>query len=76
MKKTIYDKKDIRNYVKALSLIKSKRWRNLCILQKKPVKTSKTPKYDSVREEAHEEIYQMQRQLAELHKLQNGMAVS
>jgi hypothetical protein len=46
----------------------------LCILQRSQQRHQKTPKYDSVREEAHEEIYQMQRQLAELHKLQNGMA--
>lgn len=33
----------------------------------------KTPKYDSIREEMQEEIYQMQRQLAALRDLQNNM---
>jgi transcription elongation GreA/GreB family factor len=34
----------------------------------------KTPKYDSMREEMQEEIYQMQKQLAALHDLKRNMA--
>lgn len=34
----------------------------------------KTPKYDTAREEAHEEIFRLQLQLHELHKLYKGMA--
>lgn len=75
MKKTIYDKKDIRNYVKGVIADKIQTLEKFVHFTKEASKDiKKTPKYDSVREEAHEEIYQMQRQLAELHKLQNGMA--
>ncbi|KUG10489.1 hypothetical protein BEI02_13830 [Elizabethkingia sp. HvH-WGS333] len=75
MKKTIYDKKDIRNYVKSVIADKIQTLEKFVHFTKEASKDiKKTPKYDSVREEAHEEIYQMQRQLAELHKLQNGMA--
>lgn len=34
----------------------------------------KTPKYDTFREEAHEELFQLERQLNELQKLRRGMA--
>ncbi|AJW64691.1 Transcription elongation factor GreA [Elizabethkingia miricola] len=75
MKKTIYDKKGIRNYVKSVIADKIQTLEKFVHFTKEASKDiKKTPKYDSVREEAHEEIYQMQRQLAELHKLQNGMA--
>ena len=75
MKKTIYDKKDIRNYVKSVIADKIQTLEKFVHFTKEASKDiKKTPKYDSVREEAHEEIYQMQRQLAELHKLQSGMA--
>lgn len=43
-------------------------------LPRKQVARSKTPKYDSMREEMQEEIYQMQRQLGALNDLRRNMA--
>lgn len=67
-------KSDIRNYV--VQLIKEKieklsKYIEFTTEASREIK--KTPKYDIIREGAQEEIYQMQKQLAELNKLLNGM---
>lgn len=74
MQKIKYEKIDIRNYV--LQLIKEKidklaKFIEFTTEASKDIK--KTPKYDIIREGAQEEIYQMQKQLAELNKLLKGM---
>lgn len=74
MQKIEYMKSDIRNYV--VQLIKEKieklsKYIEFTTEASREIK--KTPKYDIIREGAQEEIYQMQKQLAELNKLLNGM---
>lgn len=67
-------KNDIRNYV--LSIIKEKlekqsRFLEFTLEASREIK--KTAKYDSIREEMQEEIYQMQKQLAFLTGLRQNM---
>ncbi|CAA7194014.1 hypothetical protein CHRY9293_00396 [Chryseobacterium potabilaquae] len=75
MEKIIFEKNDIRNYVKALisgKIEKLKNFIEFTLEASRDIK--KTPKYDSMREEMQEEIYQMQKQLGALSDLQRNMA--
>jgi len=75
MQKIIYEKKAIREFVKAMISEKIQKLKNFIeftIDASRDIK--KTPKYDSIREEIQEEIYQMQRQLGALYSLQQNMA--
>lgn len=74
MQQKTIEKSDIRNYV--LTVIKEKvdkqnRFLEFTLEASREVK--KTPKYDSIREEMQEEIYQMQKQLAFLNGLRQNM---
>lgn len=75
MEKIIFEKNNIRNYVKTViseKIDKLKNFIEFTLEASRDIK--KTPKYDSMREEMQEEIYQMQRQLAALHDLRTSMA--
>lgn len=75
MEKIVFEKSDIRNYVKnviAEKIEKLKKFIEFTLDASRDIK--KTPKYDSMREEMQEEIYQMQKQLAALNDLQRNMA--
>ncbi|KPH13731.1 hypothetical protein [Chryseobacterium sp. ERMR1:04] len=75
MEKIVFEKNDIRNYVKTVIAEKIEKLKNFIeftLDASRDIK--KTPKYDSMREEMQEEIYQMQRQLAALNDLQRNMA--
>ncbi|WP_292010204.1 hypothetical protein [Chryseobacterium sp.] len=75
MEKTAYVKNDIRNYVKTViaeKIGKLKNFIEFTLEASRDIK--KTPKYDSMREEMQEEIYQMQRQLGSLNDLHRNMA--
>lgn len=68
-------KEDIRTFV--LSIIKEKTERQNRFLEftlEASREVKKTPKYDSIREEMQEEIYQMQKQQAFLNGLRRDMA--
>jgi transcription elongation GreA/GreB family factor len=69
LNKTI-SKSEVRNYVKETILAKIEKLKNfLEFTLEASREIKKTPKYDSMREEMQEEIYQMQKQLAALHEL-------
>lgn len=75
MEKIVFEKNNIRNYVKTViseKIDKLKNFIEFTLEASRDIK--KTPKYDSMREEMQEEIYQMQRQLAALHDLRTNMA--
>lgn len=75
MEKIVFEKSDIRNYVKnviAEKIEKLKNFIEFTLDASRDIK--KTPKYDSMREEMQEEIYQMQKQLAALNDLQRNMS--
>lgn len=75
MDKIVFEKTDIRNYVKnmiAEKIDKLKNFIEFTIDASRDIK--KTPKYDSMREEMQEEIYQMQKQLGALNDLQRNMS--
>ncbi len=75
MEKIVFEKNNIRNYVKNVisgKIEKLKNFIEFTLEASREIK--KTPKYDSMREEMQEEIYQMQRQLAALHDLKTNMA--
>ena len=75
MEQKVYHKSHIRKFVKSIISEKIETLEKFVNFTKEAARDiKKTPKYDSIREEAHEEIYQMQRQLGELHKLQDNMA--
>lgn len=68
-------KSDVRAYVKemiSLKIQKLEKFMEFTLEASRDVK--KTPKYDSTREEIHEEIYQMQKQMASLNNLQSNLA--
>ena len=72
-KKTVL-KSDIRNFVKESIAAKIEKLKNfLEFTTDASREIKKTPKYDSIREEMQEEIYQMQKQLAALRDLQRNM---
>lgn len=75
MEKTVFEKNNIRNYVKNLIAEKIEKLKNFIEFTLEASREiKKTPKYDSMREEMQEEIYQMQRQLAALHDLRRNLA--
>ncbi|AZA90708.1 Uncharacterised protein [Chryseobacterium nakagawai] len=74
MEKTVFEKSDIRDFVKntiAEKIEKLKNFIEFTMEASRDIK--KTPKYDSMREEMQEEIYQMQRQLGALNDLKRNM---
>lgn len=73
LNKTI-SKSEVRNYVKETILAKIEKLKNfLDFTLEASREIKKTPKYDSMREEIQEEIYQMQKQLAALHDLKQKL---
>ncbi|ASW76111.1 hypothetical protein IQ37_05905 [Chryseobacterium piperi] len=75
MEKIVFEKNDIRTYVKnviAEKIDKLKKFIEFTLDASRDIK--KTPKYDSMREEMQEEIYQMQKQLGALNDLQRNMS--
>lgn len=75
MEKIVFEKSDIRDFVKttiAEKIEKLKNFIEFTLEASRDIK--KTPKYDSMREEMQEEIYQMQRQLGALNDLRRNMA--
>lgn len=75
MEKTVFEKNNIRNYVKTVISDKIEKLKNFIEFTLEASRDiKKTPKYDSMREEMQEEIYQMQRQLAALNDLKTNMA--
>lgn len=73
LNKTI-SKSEVRNYVKETILAKIEKLKNfLDFTLEASREIKKTPKYDSIREEMQEEIYQMQKQLAALHDLKQKL---
>jgi len=67
-------KNEVRNYVKEIirgKIEKLEKFLDFTLEASREIK--KTPKYDSIREEMQEEIYQMQKQLASLKDLQRNM---
>lgn len=73
LNKTI-SKSEVRNYVKETILAKIEKLKNfLDFTRDASREIKKTPKYDSMREEMQEEIYQMQKQLAALHDLKQKL---
>ena len=75
MEKIVFEKSDIRDFVKATIAEKIEKLKNFIeFTQEASRDIKKTPKYDSMREEMQEEIYQMQRQLGALNDLRRNMA--
>lgn len=75
MEKIIFEKNHIRNYVKNVITEKIEKLKNFIDFTLEASRDiKKTPKYDSMREEMQEEIYQMQKQLGALNDLQRNMA--
>lgn len=75
MEKTDYKKSDLRNFIMNLLAEKIEKLENFTqftIEASRDIK--KTPKYDSIREEAQEEIYQLQKQLSGLLTMQKEMS--
>ncbi|WP_313028875.1 hypothetical protein [Soonwooa sp.] len=75
MQKIGYEKSELRRFVMQLLSDKIKKLENFIdftIEASRDIK--KTPKYDSIREEAQEEIYQLQKQLAGFYDMQESMA--
>lgn len=75
MQKTEYKKSDLRNFIMNLLAEKIEKLENFTqftIEASRDIK--KTPKYDSIREEAQEEIYQLQKQLSGLLTMQKEMS--
>ncbi|MGG5208609.1 hypothetical protein ACQWU4_06645 [Chryseobacterium sp. MIQD13] len=75
MEKIVFEKSDIRDYVKAVISEKIEKLKNFIEFTLEASRDiKKTPKYDSMREEMQEEIYQMQRQLGALNDLKRNMS--
>ncbi len=75
MNHRVVDKKDLRNFVLQMISDKIEKLENFIeftVEASRDIK--KTPKYDSIREEAQEEIYQLQKQLATFYTMQRAMA--
>lgn len=75
MNHRVVDKKDLRNFVLQMISDKIEKLENFIeftVEASRDIK--KTPKYDSIREEAQEEIYQLQKQLATFYAMQRAMA--
>ncbi|MBV2165849.1 MAG: GreA/GreB family elongation factor [Kaistella sp.] len=74
MRSSTVSKSEVRNYVKEIirgKIVKLEKFLDFTLEASREIK--KTPKYDSIREEMQEEIYQMQKQLASLKDLQRKM---
>jgi len=74
MEKIGYVKSDVRNHVKQIlsdKIATLEKFIQFTIEASRDIK--KTPKYDSIREEAQEEIYQLQKQLAGLRDMQEKL---
>ena len=74
MRSSTVSKSEVRNYVKEIirgKIEKLEKFLDFTLEASREIK--KTPKYDSIREEMQEEIYQMQIQLASLKDLQRKM---
>ena len=74
MRSSTVSKNEVRNYVKEIirgKIEKLEKFLDFTLEASREIK--KTPKYDSIREEMQEEIYQMQKQLASLKDLQRNM---
>lgn len=74
MRSSTVVKSDIRNHVKDIiigKIEKLEKFLDFTLEASREIK--KTPKYDSIREEMQEEIYQMQKQLGSLRDLQRNM---
>lgn len=74
MRSSTVSKSEVRNYVKEVirgKIEKLEKFLDFTLEASREIK--KTPKYDSIREEMQEEIYQMQKQLASLKDLQRNM---
>ncbi|OCA70527.1 hypothetical protein BBI01_11250 [Chryseobacterium artocarpi] len=75
MEKIVFEKSDIRDFVTTTIAEKIEKLKNFIeFTQEASRDIKKTPKYDSMREEMQEEIYQMQRQLGALNDLKRNMA--
>lgn len=75
MEKIVFEKSDIRDFVKTTIAQKIEKLKNFIEFTMEASRDiKKTPKYDSMREEMQEEIYQMQRQLGALNDLRRNMA--
>ncbi|MGU3376279.1 hypothetical protein [Chryseobacterium sp. M5A1_1a] len=75
MEKIVFEKNDIRDFVKTSIAEKIEKLKNFIeFTQEASRDIKKTPKYDSMREEMQEEIYQMQRQLGALNDLKKNMS--
>ena len=67
-------KSDVQNYVKEVIVQKIAKLQNFMeFTMEASREVKKTSKYDSIREEMQEEIYQMQKQLASLRDLQRTL---
>ncbi|UHO39133.1 hypothetical protein H5J24_03020 [Chryseobacterium capnotolerans] len=74
MEKIVFEKSDIRDFVKNTITEKIEKLKNFIEFTLEASRDiKKTPKYDSMREEMQEEIYQMQRQLGALNDLKRNM---
>ncbi|MEJ5104557.1 hypothetical protein [Chryseobacterium sp. MYb328] len=74
MEKIVFEKSDIRDFVKNTITEKIEKLKNFIEFTLEASRDiKKTPKYDSMREEMQEEIYQMQRQLGALNDLRLNM---
>jgi len=75
MEKIVFEKNNIRDYVKTVISEKIEKLKNFIEFTLEATRDiKKTPKYDSMREEMQEEIYQMQRQLGALNDLKTNLA--
>lgn len=75
MEKIVFEKSHIRDFVKTTIAEKIEKLNNFIEFTLEASRDiKKTPKYDSMREEMQEEIYQMQRQLGALNDLKRNMA--
>lgn len=75
MQKLGYVKSELRSYILTLlseKIEKLEKFIQFTIEASRDIK--KTPKYDSIREEAQEEIYQLQKQLAGFFEMQKAMS--
>ncbi|MDM1556759.1 hypothetical protein PYS58_10995 [Chryseobacterium indologenes] len=74
MEKIVFEKSDIRDFVKNTITEKIEKLKNFIEFTLEASRDiKKTPKYDSMREEMQEEIYQMQRQMGALNDLKRNM---
>lgn len=75
MEKIVFEKSGIRDFVNTTIAEKIEKLKNFIeFTQEASRDIKKTPKYDSMREEMQEEIYQMQRQLGALNDLKKNMS--